>query len=131
MDAVCVLAHNWQMDTDADAALYAKGSGGQLAFDGRFVTISRKGALARLTVGKGEKRIPVRSITAVQWKPAGRINDGFIQLTLGGSNERRSRFGRQTYDARHDENSVLFSRRQMPMFERLRSAIEDAIAEVG
>ena len=54
----------------------AKGQGGELHFDGRVVTIARKGFLARATVGKGEKRIPVQSIAAVQWKPAGALVNG-------------------------------------------------------
>jgi hypothetical protein len=45
----------------------AKGKTGEVSFDGRFVTITRTRALAMLTVGRGEKRIPIRSITAVQW----------------------------------------------------------------
>jgi hypothetical protein len=44
----------------------AKGKTGEVSFDGRFVTIRRKRVLAQLAVGAGEKRIAVRSITAVQ-----------------------------------------------------------------
>jgi hypothetical protein len=101
--------------------------GGIVSFDGVFVSIRRKG-LSRLTVGKGEKRIPARSITAVQLKPAGPITNGFIQFTIAGGIERRSKFGRQTPDAVSDENSVIFTRKQQPQFEVLRSAIEHAIA---
>ncbi len=35
----------------------AKGYNGQASFDGRFITITRKGFVARGSVGKGEKRI--------------------------------------------------------------------------
>jgi hypothetical protein len=78
-------------------AMYAEGWGGQVWFDGLVVTIQRKGFVARATVGKGEKRIPISSIVAVQWKPAGVVN-GFIQFTIAGGNEARSRFGRQSMD---------------------------------
>jgi hypothetical protein len=44
----------------------AKRHNGSVVFDGRFVAIVRKGALARMTIGKGEKRIPISSITAVK-----------------------------------------------------------------
>ncbi|WP_405606441.1 hypothetical protein [Streptomyces sp. NBC_00076] len=37
----------------------AKGQGGQVSFDGEYVTITRKGPLARTGVGKGEKRIHI------------------------------------------------------------------------
>lgn len=108
-----------------------EGRGGQVAFDGQFVTISRKGFLARTTHGKGDKRIPVRSITAVQWKPAGAMVNGYIQFTVPGGNEVRSRAGRQTNDAAHDENSILFTKQQQPAFEKLRAAIEESIATGG
>jgi hypothetical protein len=105
-----------------------KGHTGQILFDGFYVTIQRKGFLARAGVGKGEKRIPLPSITAIQWKPAGGLVNGFIQFTLSGGNERRSAFGSQTIDAAKDENSVVFTKKQMPDFDRLRHAVEQAMA---
>jgi hypothetical protein len=108
-----------------------KGHNGTVEWDGDFVTIKRTGFLARASVGKGEKRIPVSSITAVQWKPAGALVNGFIQFTLGGGNEARSRFGAQTTDAAKDENSVLFMKKQMAEFQALRDEIEQAIAQRG
>lgn len=106
----------------------AKGTGGQIHFDGQYVTITRKGFLARSMVGKGEKRLHVAQISAVQWKPAGAIVNGFIQFTLPGGNERRSQFGSQTQSAASDENSVVFDRKQQPAFEKMRAAIDAAIA---
>ncbi len=100
--------------------------GGVIKFDGRMVVIQRKG-LSRLTIGKGEKRIPVRSISSVQLKPAGFAVNGYIQFSLAGGNEVRSQFGRATMDATADENSVVFTKKQQPEFEALRDAIEDAI----
>lgn len=105
----------------------AKGYGGSVSFDGQFVTIRRRG-VGRLVVGKGEKRIPVRSISAIQLKPAGPIVNGFIEFSLSSGDERRSRFGRQTANAASDENSVIFTRGQQSAFEQLRAAIEQAIA---
>lgn len=106
-----------------------KGHTGTVLFDGDFLTIERKGFLARASVGKGSKRIPVVSVTAVQWKPAGAMVNGFIQFTLAGGTERRSRFGSQTTDAVSDENSVVFTKKQMAGFEELRAAVETAIVE--
>lgn len=107
--------------------LHIIGRNGQITFDGFYLTLHRKGFLGRASIGKGEKRIPLSSITAVQWKPAGPVMNGFIQFTVPGGNEVRSQAGRQTRDAGHDENSVLFTRQQMPGFERLRAAVEQAI----
>lgn len=105
-----------------------KGHTGQIVFEGDYVTITRKGFNARVTVGKGEKRVHVSQISGVQWKPAGLMVNGFIQFTVPGGNERRSAFGSQTTNAVTDENSVVFTKKQMPEFEKLRAAIEAAIA---
>lgn len=106
----------------------AKGINGEVDFDGQFVTIRRKGGLARMSMGKGEKRIPLASITAVQWKEPGVLVNGFIQFTLAGGIEQRSRFGQQTQDAAHDENSIVVTKKQAPDFLALRTAIESGIA---
>jgi hypothetical protein len=108
-----------------------EGHTGQVTFDGFFVTIHRKGFRARAIVGKGEKRIPLPSIAAVQWKPAGAMVNGFIQFTVPGGNERRSKFGSQTTDASKDENSVVFTKRQMPDFAKLRAAVEQAMSSAA
>jgi hypothetical protein len=106
----------------------AEGHGGvTVTFDGNFLSINRKGFLARATVGKGEKRIPLGSITAVQLKPAGAMVNGFIQFTVAGGNEAKSKFGSQTMDAVKDENSVVFTKKQQAAFEALRDDIEQAI----
>lgn len=47
---------------------------------------------------------------------------------MPGGNERRSAFGSQTKSAARGENSVVFTMRWMPGFERLRAAIDEAIA---
>ncbi|MEV6567520.1 DUF4429 domain-containing protein [Streptomyces kronopolitis] len=106
----------------------AKGHGGQVQFDGQYVTITRKGFLARATVGKGEKRLHISQITAVQWKPAGAFVNGFIQFTVPGGTERRSAFGSQTSSAAHDENSIVFTKQQQAEFEQLRTALDQSIA---
>lgn len=106
----------------------AKGQSGTLAFDGTFVTISRTG-LARMTVGKGDKRIPIASVSGVDWKPAGMLVNGYIQITMPGGIERRSRAGSRTFDAAKDENSVVFTKGQQAQFEQVRQAIEQAIAQ--
>src|SRR3712207_6361491 len=111
------------------ASFMAKGHNGTVTFDGDIVTIERTGFLARTSVGKGTKRIPVSSITAVQWKPAGGMVNGFISFTVGGGNEARSRFGSQTLDASRDENSVVITKKQMPNFEQLRTAVQHALAQ--
>ncbi|WP_328474653.1 DUF4429 domain-containing protein [Actinoplanes sp. NBC_00393] len=106
----------------------AQGHNGQVQFDGVFITIIRSGFLARATVGKGEKRIPLVQVNAVQWKAPGALVNGYIQFETSGGGGTRARFGHQTVQAGRDENSVIMTKKQAPAFEQLRSAIEQAIA---
>ena len=69
------------------------------------------------------------SIAAIQVKPPGAMVNGFVQLTVAGGNERRSKIGRQTSDAVHDENSIIVTKKQFVQFRPLIEAIEDAIAQ--
>nr|WP_265566398.1 SHOCT domain-containing protein [Streptomyces hygroscopicus] len=54
--------------------------------------------------------------------------NGFIQFTVPGGNERRSALGSQTSSAAQDENSVVFTKQQQPEFDKLRAALDQAIA---
>ncbi|WP_423918857.1 DUF4429 domain-containing protein [Candidatus Poriferisodalis sp.] len=117
------------METPDSTEMSARGHNGTMLFDGAFVTIQRKGFLARSTVGKGNKRIPVSSIAAIQVKPPGAMVNGFVQLTVAGGNERRSKLGRQTIDAMSDENSIVVTKKQFKSFEPLINAIESAITQ--
>ncbi len=114
-----------------DLPLEVRGHNGTVRFDGITVTIARIGFLARASVGKGEKQIPLRAITAVQFKPAGPLMNGFIQFSLGGGNEARSRFGQQTGQAVNDENSVVFTRAQRDAFAGLRDTVQMAMAALA
>jgi hypothetical protein len=104
-----------------------KGHNGTVHFDGEFVTIERSGFLARASVGKGVKRIPITSIQAVQWKPPGVLINGYIEFTVLGGNEVRSRFGSATTDASRNENAVIVTFQQRSAFNELRAAVEDAM----
>ncbi|NAE18234.1 DUF4429 domain-containing protein [Enterococcus hirae] len=98
---------------------------GKASFDGDFLTIER------LAPARDSKRIHVAGIAAVQWKSATALTNGFIQFTVPGGNEARSRPLRGARDAARDENSVAFSRKSMPGFEALRDAVEAAIVRHG
>ena len=110
-------------------ALTAKGRNGQVTFDGKTVTITREGAAARLTHGRGEKMLALRQIAAVQLKPVGLLTAGYIQFTIPGElgNERQK--GSRTFDATKDENSVVFLKKSEPEFIALRDAVRAAIAD--
>jgi hypothetical protein len=107
----------------------AKGVNGTISFDGRMVTISHSGLMGRMTAGKGEKRVAISSVTAVEWKQPGFGVRGFIRLSIPGNIEKTSTIGRRTQDAAGDENAVVFGRTQVAEFELVRAAIETAIAQ--
>ncbi|MDP9412790.1 MAG: SHOCT domain-containing protein [Pseudomonadota bacterium] len=73
---------------------------------------------------KGEKRIPYRSITAVQLRVPGELTSGYIQLSILGGTES----ARGIFDATTDENSVLFLPEQTPRMVALRDFIEQRIS---
>lgn len=116
------------MCDDLSVDLTARGTSGEIVFDGRVVMIRRVG-LARFTQGRGEKRIPVRHITGVSWRDAGPVMNGSIGFSIPGASERPSRFGHATMDAVRDSNSVVFTKGQEGAFLLLRDAIDEAIAQ--
>jgi hypothetical protein len=104
-----------------------KGVNGTVRFDGHTVTIVR-GRFMPGKQGKGQKAIPVHSISAVQLKPPGLTGlGGSIEFTIPGGVERGSRRGRDK-GAKHDENTVTFYRQHANAFEQLRDAVQAAIA---
>ena len=88
--------------------------------------MQRTGGTARITVGKGTKRLHISQLTSVQLKPAGQFIHGFIAVGVGGGTERRSQFGRQTMGAAHDENSVVFTFNQRGHFQWLATVVQQA-----
>ncbi len=70
------------------------------------VCITPRGVFGFLSKGlKGTKTIPFTSITAIQFREAGRILSGFIQFTIPGGNESRGGL----FDATEDENTFMFA----------------------
>lgn len=108
----------------------AEGRNGQVTFDGRTVTITRDGMAGRATHGRGEKSIPIRQIAAVQFKPNSFATVGFIQFTVPGEMSKNKGKGGRTIDAAKDENSVLFAKKAEPDFVALKTAVQDALAEL-
>jgi hypothetical protein len=105
----------------------AKGISGQVTVDEHFVTISRKGAKAKVSMGgtmRGEKRIPISSIQAVVLKRPG-VQNGFIQFTIPGGIEA----SRRIRDVARNDDTVIFSTFHTAEFEAVRAYIEQKIIE--
>ena len=54
--------------------------------------------------------------------------NGYIEFSVSGGNEARSRFGAATMDATKNENAVVVTKAQAVQFLALRDVIEEAIA---
>jgi Short C-terminal domain/Domain of unknown function (DUF4429) len=104
--------------------LYAKGRNGQVTVSGDWLTIERKG-LGRIGHSKGDRRIPLGSITAVQVRPAGHFAVGFLKFTVPGSPEIRGGLNA----AAKDENAVTFTRHHQAEFDAVRARVEEYIAQ--
>lgn len=106
--------------------LNAKGRNGQLIVDDFWVTITRKGLSAKLVQGfsKGEKKIPIQQIIAVQFKKPSLMTAGYIQFTISGGKEST----KGIMAAMDDENSVVFGPNDLKDFEKIKNFIEDKIS---
>lgn len=106
--------------------MFADGSNGSVEFTGDSIIIRRKGLANKLTQGfQGEKHIPLRSITAVQFRPSGSMMVGMIQFSILGGREFRGGM----LEATKDENAVMFARDQEPAFAALRHTVQERINE--
>jgi hypothetical protein len=103
--------------------LFAKGHNGQITISGDWMTIGRKG-FGRVGHSKGDRRIPLATITAVQVRPAGAIANGFLRVTIPGSPDRRGGLN----DATNDENAVIFTKKHAAEFAAVQTYIETYIS---
>lgn len=94
----------------------AKGRTGTVSFDGEYVTLKRM-------MSKQSRRLAVGSITAVQFRPAGALINGFIHFVVPGA----APLGKGE-DESHNENAVIFGKKHLADFERLRAEVEAAIS---
>jgi len=79
-----------------------------------------------MTTGRGVKVIPVQSITGVRYRKAslGGTMRGYIEFTVPGAVEQRSRAGHVAVDELHNENAVVILRpKHNPEFEAIRDAV--------
>lgn len=94
-----------------------------LTINDNSLSIRRKGALNLMTQGlKGEKTIPLKSITSVQIKKPG-LTNGYIQFSLPGGNESKG----GVFKATQDENTVMFSGKYYKDMLELKQTIESII----
>jgi len=86
-----------------------KGSNGHIAFDGQTVKITRKGLGGFVSGNRGEKTIPLASVTGVEFK-AGGLTVGYLQVSQSGHSPKTGR--NKTETLLQDENTVTFYSKQ-------------------
>lgn len=111
---------------DKSPVLIAQCQGGSLELYENKIRIKRKGVGSFLIHGsKGEKDIFIRDITAIQLKRPGMLTNGYIQFVFSGSKENKDGI----FDAASDENSMIFTKKQMKDVEAFKEAVESKLFE--
>ena len=96
--------------------LKAQGTNGQIALYEHFIVITRKGVLSFMTHGfDGGKFIFLKAITGLQYKAAGKVTSGFLQIVFQGSTENKNGL----FSATTDENTIVFGENQSEAFKQL------------
>ncbi|MEL7068611.1 MAG: DUF4429 domain-containing protein [Cyanobacteria bacterium J06581_3] len=104
----------------------ALGKNGQIKLTKKRIIIYRKGFWGFVAQGvSGGKEIPISRITAVQFKGAGGLTTGFLQLSILGGIESTG----GVFNAANDENTVLFETHQQKDFEEVKRYIDSVIDE--
>src|SRR5690554_6805155 len=104
------------------ADFYFKSNGKyHVVVENDYLRWTSKGVMNYLTKGsKGEKSIPIKSITAIQIKPP-RFTTGYIQFAYSGASESKGGI----MDAVKDENTITFSsKKELKQAEELKALIE-------
>lgn len=105
--------------------LKAAGINGQLVLDGVTLRIERAGVGAFMTQGlKGNKEIPIRRITAVQFRRPNFFANGYLQISFEGGTEAKA----GVFEAVKDENTVVFTKAQLLPFETIRDELSRRMA---
>ncbi|PPH99745.1 hypothetical protein C5C95_06270 [Rathayibacter sp. AY1B7] len=103
-----------------------KGSNGAMTFDGRSISITRKGLGAAVFSGaRGtEKQLPIAVVSSIQYKKGG-LTVGYIQLTVPGDAQKK--FAGKTQTIQQDENAVTFYSKQNDEAKQFAEAVNEAI----
>ena len=89
----------------------------------KYLSFARKGLINTINHGlKGEKTIPLKSITAVQLKKPG-LTNGYIQFGILGGNENKG----GVFAATQDENTIMFAKKHYTDMVELKEHIEAVI----
>ncbi|MEC3882639.1 DUF4429 domain-containing protein [Halobacillus sp. HZG1] len=94
-----------------------------VSIDKEYLYLDRKGMMNSASGLRGEKAIRLNSISSVQLKKPG-IRAGYIQFGLFEGNRKVG-----VHKASNDENSVLFSKKEMNKALEIKDIIEKRLSE--
>lgn len=105
-----------------------KGYTGQLTVTQDKIIIQRKGLGGFISRGilAGVKEIPIKNITAIQFRNANWLTNGMIQFSIHGEMGHKG----SSIDAVNDENTILFTNKQQEDFLKAKELIEDIMKKV-
>jgi len=143
-----------------EATMIAVGTNGRIEVDDFFLTITKESdggstlkVLNRVASGfSGEKKIPIDSISSVQFKPVGttgtfvsskfekiglgKINTelglgatGYIQFAFMGGQEHKNRVITNNWSLWKDENTIVFSIEKEEDFRKIKEFIEGKVMQ--
>lgn len=100
------------------------GHNGQIELFNTKIRIKRKGFVASMTQRlKDDREIPIGQISSIHFKKAGYFLNGFIRFNIVGRSETNVGF----WQAEHDENTILFTIKQQPAFEKINDFLDKKI----
>lgn len=105
-----------------------KGYTGQLIITNHKIIITRKGFGGFIARGglAGNKEIPIKSITAIEFKNANWITNGRIQFSIHGEVGHKG----GAVSAVNDENTIIFTKGQHDNFVKAKALIEELMQKI-
>jgi hypothetical protein len=100
--------------SDINPILEARGLNGQMQLFQNNVRIEHKGKQNNLN-----KDIVVSNISAIKFRETGFLVNGYLQILTFGGGETKI----DGLTAKRDENTIIFNKKQQPLFEDIRDAI--------
>lgn len=106
--------------------LEAYGYTGQLIVTDQKIIIKRKGLGGFIARGilKGDKEIPIKNITAIEFKNANWLTNGRIQFSIHGELGHKG----GAISAVNDENTLLFTNGQKEVFIKAKQIIDELMS---
>ena len=97
------------------------GHNGQLELFEDKIRIKRKGFVAFMTQSlKEDREIPIEHISDIQFRKASLFTNGYIHFSTLKGKSKRIGF----WQAERDENTVIFTTKQQPEFEKIKEILD-------